>query len=168
MKEIKAIVYTSNAGHTKAFAEMLSEELKLPAYDLKNSKSLAAGTEIFYMGWLMAGSVKGLKKAQKKFAVKGICGVGMAKNGQQIEDIQKVNSVEEGTAVFSIQGGFEMEKLSGIYKFMMTAMKNVMGKSIESKTIKSDDEVEMLDMLKNGKNLVVRENIVEIIDWFNS
>ena len=32
---IKAIVYKSSTGHTKQYAEMLGDSLKIPAYDLK-------------------------------------------------------------------------------------------------------------------------------------
>ena len=59
---MKAIVYTSQTGHTQRYAQMLAERTGVPAYSLKEAgKSLRRGEEIFYMGWLMAGTVKGLQ-----------------------------------------------------------------------------------------------------------
>ena len=56
---MKAIVYTSQTGHTQRYAQMLAERTGVPAYSLKEAgKSLRRGEEIFYMGWLMAGTVK--------------------------------------------------------------------------------------------------------------
>ena len=61
---MKAIVYTSQTGHTQRYAQMLAERTGVPAYSLKEAgKSLRRGEEIFYMGWLMAGTVKGLQSA---------------------------------------------------------------------------------------------------------
>ena len=36
---IKSIVYKSSTGHTKQYAEMLGEALKIPVYNLKEAKS---------------------------------------------------------------------------------------------------------------------------------
>lgn len=63
---IKAIVYMSETGHTKKYAELLGERISLPVYELNTAaKELPRGTEIIYLGWLMAGSIKGYKKAWK-------------------------------------------------------------------------------------------------------
>ena len=35
---VEAVVYTSNTGHTKKYAEMAAEELKAKACDLKKEK----------------------------------------------------------------------------------------------------------------------------------
>ena len=36
---IKSIVYKSSTGHTKQYAEMLGESLKIPVYNLEEAKS---------------------------------------------------------------------------------------------------------------------------------
>ena len=60
---IKSIVYKSNTGHTKQYAEMLSEVLKVPAYDLKEAKSnLKKNDEIVFLGWVCATKIQGLSK----------------------------------------------------------------------------------------------------------
>ena len=71
---IKAIVYTSNAGHTKQYAQLLGGKISLPAYSVKEAKrALAKGDEIIYLGWLMAGKIKGYKKANRRFSIKALC-----------------------------------------------------------------------------------------------
>ena len=46
---IDAVVYTSNTGYTKQYAELLSKRLSLPVYSLKDAPSeLKDGSEIIY------------------------------------------------------------------------------------------------------------------------
>lgn len=55
-----AIIYTTNTGSTERYAKLLSHETGLPAYSLTEAKKkVLAGAEIIYLGWMMAGSVKG-------------------------------------------------------------------------------------------------------------
>lgn len=89
---ISAIVYTSHTGHTKEYADLLGRKTGLSVYDLKEARlTLPQGSEIIYLGWLMAGSVKGYAAAKKRFSVKAVCGVGMAPDASQLKDILKVN-----------------------------------------------------------------------------
>ena len=37
-QRIKAIVYTSETGHTKEYAQLFARQTGLPAYDLKTAK----------------------------------------------------------------------------------------------------------------------------------
>ena len=76
---MKAIVYTSQTGHTQRYAQMLAERTGVPAYSLKEAgKSLRRGEEIFYMGWLMAGTVKGLQSAMDRYTIRGAAIVGVS------------------------------------------------------------------------------------------
>ena len=55
-----AIVYTSNTGSTKRYAELLSQMTGLPAFALGDAKDkLSANAGIIYLGWIMASGVKG-------------------------------------------------------------------------------------------------------------
>ena len=75
---MNAIVYTSNTGFTAQYAKLLGEKLGLPVYALDEAEGeLATGTEILYLGWLMAGQVKGYKQAAKRYRIAVVCGVGM-------------------------------------------------------------------------------------------
>lgn len=166
-QRIKAIVYTSETGHTKEYAKLLSQQTGLPAYDLKTAKgALPQHCKVIYMGWLMAGQIKGYKDAARCFTVKAACGVGMARTGSQDEDIRKNNNVPEGTPVFSLQGGFELEKLHGVYKLMMKVMKSTAGKGLANKQDRTPEEDDMLDLLVNGGNRVSEENLADITEWY--
>ena len=168
MKDIKAIVYRSNAGHTKAYAQMLSEQTGIKAYDLRDAGSkLEKNAPIIYMGWLMAGQVKGYKAAFSNFEIKAVCGVGMAPDGTQVEDIKKTNPIPIDCKVFSLQGGFDMEKLSGTYKQMMKTMRFFAGNSLKKKANRTADEDEMLDLLYNGGDKVSLESLKPVIEWLS-
>ena len=118
------------------------------------------------MGWLMAGKVSVLKKAMKKYRVKSVAGVGMGGTGTQINDVKKANLLPESLPVFTLQGGFDITKLHGIYKFMMNTVKNTMGKKLSEKPDKTPDEEKMLDLLENGGDCVSEENLSEILEWY--
>ena len=59
-----AIIYTTNTGSTGQYAKLLAQETGLPAYSLVEAKKrVFAGAEVVYLGWIMAGSVKGCVSA---------------------------------------------------------------------------------------------------------
>ena len=61
-----AIIYTTNTGSTGQYAKLLAQETGLPAYSLVEAKKrVFAGAEVVYLGWIMAGSVKGYAVAAK-------------------------------------------------------------------------------------------------------
>ncbi len=163
---IKSIVYMSETGHTKKYAELLGERISLPVYELNTAtKELPRGAEIIYLGWLMAGSIKGYKKALKCFDIKAVCGVGMSRGNSQLDDMRKTNNINNVQA-FYLQGGFEMEKLHGIYKLMMQTMKKTVGKGLSEKESRTAEEDDMLNLLLHGGNLVSADNLSEVLNWY--
>ena len=55
---MKAIIYTSNTGSTAEYAQLLGNELNLPVHSLQQAKNkVPAGSEIIYLGWIMAGGI---------------------------------------------------------------------------------------------------------------
>ncbi|MDD8048459.1 MAG: flavodoxin domain-containing protein [Thomasclavelia sp.] len=165
---MKAILYTSNTGTTKEYATMLGNILDLPVYDIKEVKNLENGDDIIYLGWIMASSVKGYKKIKSKFNVKALVGVGMGGNGSQLKEIREKNKVDESIPVFSLQGGFDINKLHGVYKFMMNTMVKTAGKALANKTDRTKDEEDMYQMMLHGGSKVSKENLTDIINWYHS
>ena len=164
---IKAIVYKSQTGHTKQYAEILGEKTNLPVYELNAAtKELPRETEIIYLGWLMAGTVQGYKKAIEFFAVKAVCGVGMSGSDSQLADMRKANHIPDGMPVFYLQGGFELDKLHGIHKLMMKMMKSTVGKGLADKQDRTPEEDAMLDLLLHGGNLVSADNLNKLLAWY--
>ena len=161
---MKAIVYTSNTGHTAEYSKMLGAKIGLPVYALNEAaKKLQKGTEIIYLGWLFANNIKGYKKATKKYKVSAICAVGLCDTGTAVAEVRKANSISEETPLFTMQGGMDKTKLRGINKFMI----NMLTKGLSSKKERTENDERMLELLTHDKNYVSEENITAFMKWFN-
>ena len=77
---MNAIIYTTNTGSTESYAKLLAQKTGLPVYSLAEAKKrVFAGAEVIYLGWIMAGSVKGYAEAAKRYRVRAVCGVGIVR-----------------------------------------------------------------------------------------
>ena len=162
-----AIVYTSNTGFTAQYASLLGGETGLPVYSLEDAlKSLPQSSPIVYLGWLTAGKVQGYDKAVTKFNLQALCAVGMAKSGSQMEDVRKSNNLPQGLPLFTLQGGFDLKKLRGVYKLMMLVMSKTVAKKLAAKPDRTPDEEDMLDLFQNGDNRVSLENLRPVLAWY--
>ena len=101
---IKSIVYKSSTGHTKQYAEMLGESLKIPVYNLEEAKSsLKKNDEIIFLGWVCATKIQGLSKI-KRYNVKCIGAVGAyPAEKNYIESLKNANKVN--VELFYLRGG---------------------------------------------------------------
>lgn len=166
---MNAIVYTTNTGSTKRYAKMLAHETGLPVYPLDEAKkTVSAGAEVIYLGWLMAGSVKDYSAAARHFNVRAVCGVGMGRTGTQTDSVQKKTSIPAGIPVFTLQGNFDRKKLHGIYRFMMDIMAKTAGKSLAAKANRTSEEDDMLDMMLHGGERVRVEHLQAVLDWYRA
>ena len=164
---VKAIVYTSNTGYTAEYARMLGGEINLPVYTLEEAaKALPEKAEIIYLGWVMGSLIRGLDKARKRYSVRAAGAVLMGASGSQIPEMRKMNKIPENLALFSLQGGFDMNRLKGVYKFMMKFMTKALIRDIEAKAEKSVDDERILGLLKNGGSCVSRENLEPLLAWY--
>ena len=162
-----AIVYTSNTGFTAQYASLLGGETGLPVYSLEDAlKSLPQSSPIVYLGWLTAGKVQGYDKAVTKFNLQALCAVGMAKCGSQMEDVRKSNNLPQGLPLFTLQGGFDLKKLRGVYKLMMLVMSKTVAKKLAAKPDRTPDEEDMLDLFQNGGNRVSLEKLRPVLAWY--
>ena len=162
----QAIVYTSNTGFTREYALILGQKTNLPVYSLQEtSGKIARDSSVVYLGWLMAGKVQGYADAAKQYSVEAVCGVGMGSTGSQMEDVRKNNNISDSMPVFTLQGGFDMNKLRGVYKMMMQVMKKTVGKKLADKPDRTPDEEEMLDLLLHGGSRVSEENLAAVLEW---
>ena len=158
---IKAIVYKSNTGYTKQYAEMLGESLKVPVYNLKEAKSkLKKNDEIVFLGWICATKIQGLSKI-KNYNVKCIGAVGaypVEKN--YIESLIQANKVN--VELFYLRGGLDLNKLTGLKKKVLQFVGNMMEK--ENKA----ENQEMIKLFKNGANYVSNENLEPMLKYINN
>lgn len=164
---IKAIIYTTNTGNTERYAKMLGHQIDLPVYALEDAKkALQKGTEIIYLGWIMASGIKGYKDAEKHYDIRMVCAVGMGGTGTQLQEIKDRNQIPSSVAVFTLQGGFDMQKLRGANRLMMSMMKKTIGKELTEKANRTPEEGDMLDLLMNGGSRVSMENLAGPIQWY--
>ncbi len=162
-----AIVYTSNTGYTAEYARLLGAKTGLPVYTLPEAGDhLAEGSAILYLGWLMAGKVQGYQKAAKRYRVLAVCGVGMGATGSQMQDLRKANRLPDSMPVFTLQGGFDITRLHGVYKLMMTTMVKTAGKGLANKADRTPDEDAMLDLMLHGGSRVSEEHLTDVLDWY--
>ena len=102
---MKAIIYTSNTGSTAEYAQLLGKKLNLPVHSLQQAKNkVLAGSEIIYLGWIMAGGIKGYKEAAKLYKVRAVCGIGMGQTGTQLKEVRDKNAIPQRIPLFTIQG----------------------------------------------------------------
>ena len=155
-----AILYNSNTGFTERYAKMLGEKTGLPVFSAENPPK--KGTAVIYMGWLMAGSVFGYKKAAKNYDIKAVIGTSLAPTGALVETIRKNCGVPEDFPVFNVQAGMNREKLKGGYAFGIKMLTKIMSK----KKNRSPEEEGMLQLLVKGGDYVSEENLSEILEWY--
>lgn len=160
----QAIIYTSNAGHTADYAKLLSERLGLPAYTLDEAKTtVKKGASVIYLGWLMAGIVKGYKKANRRYDVTVVAGVGMTPpSDSERARLSRQNNIASDK-FYMLLGGYDIKKLTGVYKFMMACMSKAISAGMSKKQTLTDDEKLMLDMAVNGRYCVSDENLSPLI-----
>ena len=166
---MNAIIYTTNTGSTERYAKLLAQKTGLPAYSLAEAKKqVFAGAEVIYLGWIMAGSVKGYAEAAKRYRVRAVCGVGMGQTGTQTDSVRKKSSVPADIPLFTLQGNFDVKKLYGIYRLMMKIMVKTAGKGLAEKKDRTPEEDDMLDMMLHGGERVKAENLSAVLDWFSA
>lgn len=160
------IIFESNTGFTEEYAKALSKEISVQAYTRKESKdTLSKSDKIIYMGWLLAGGIKGYEKFKKNHNVVAVCAVGAApKTEKIIREISERHHIKN-VPVFYLRGGIDKDKLKGINKFVINLMATVLSLLTKNKT---QEQQGMADLLKNGGDRSDIKNLSPVIDWFKS
>ena len=164
---MEAIIYTTNTGSAEQYAKMLAEQTGLSVFSMEEAKSeVEEGSEIIYLGWIMPAQVKGYKTAAKKYKIRAVCAVGMEKTGTRTEEIRKKTFVPAEVPLFTLQGNFNVKKLHGFYRLMMSIMVKMVTKQLVAKTDRTQRENEMLEIMLQGGENVRKENLAEVLDWY--
>lgn len=129
------ILYGSQYGTTKRYADELSRLTGLPAVSYEKAPDLAGCEQIVYLGGLYAGGVKGLKQTAKKFPAGMrliLVTVGLA----DVQDEQNIENIRRGvrrqlpagllqnTVLFHLRGGIDYGRLNLTHRTMMTLLYN--------------------------------------------
>ena len=166
---MNAIIYTTQTGSTKRYAEMISEKTGLPIYSFKDSKqNVPVGADFVYLGWINAGKITGYKKAAKRYNVLSVCGVGMSKTETMTENVRKRTRIAESVPLFTLQGNFNIDKLHGFYRLIMALMAKAIKNDLENKKDLSPEEADMVDTVLHGAERVKAENLKGFLEWYHS
>lgn len=163
------IVYRSDTGFTKEYAEMLGKAEKMKVYSISDGNQVPAEEAVFYMGPLMAGHISGVDQAVKKFAVRGVCGVGMSPSSQQVLDtLSKANYVPDAP-MFYLQGGWAPKKVSWLKRRMVGMATKSMRETLRDKgSRRTPEEERQLEFLVRGGSFVAFENLETIRNWMKT
>ena len=155
------IVYESNTGFTKQYAEMLSEAVGLPALPMVQAVSkVPRGTEIFFLGWVCGGKITGLPVASKRFIVEGAAAVGIVyPHPDVITELSKVNKLS--CPLFYLQGGVDPKKL-GYFKRKILSM---IAQNLEHQENKTAAIWDLADTLRIGGSYVSGANLEPVVSW---
>ncbi|MCQ2420349.1 MAG: hypothetical protein MJ118_04370 [Clostridia bacterium] len=164
---IQAILYSSSTGHTKQYAEMLAAKTGLPVFAY-GQQTLAPGTEVIYLGWLMAGSVVGLKQAMKNYSVLCVIATGMSPvTEKQHRDIRKKHSLSGDCELFYLQGGLDLQKIPAPQRAVLKLICKSAAKALEGKERTASEEETYL-MATSVHSSVKEENLQPVLDWYQT
>ena len=161
------IVYTSKTGFTREYAQMLGRAAGLPVCALDEATGkVGPGSDILYLGWLMAGHISGIDHAVKRFHVRAACGVGMTPPGDKVlQDLARSNYVPNAP-IFYLQGGWAPKKVSWLKRRMVGMATKSLRESLQDKgSRRTPEEQAQLDLLVKGGSRVAFERLEAIRDW---
>lgn len=158
---MKAIViYTSQTGFTKRYAEWIAEKIGAECCELGEAKkkSMDSYDVIIYGGWACAGGISKLswfkgnisKWDGKKLIV--FCVGGSPLENPEIEPALKKNFSEDEWSkvkVFYCPGGFNYEKMSAASKMMM----KMFIKALKAKKDKTEEDELMIKMISSSYDI---------------
>ena len=162
---IQAIVYTSNTGSTEQYARLLGQKTGLPVCSLEEAKkTLNAGTQILYLGWVMASGIQGYTDAARLYRIPMVCAVGMEPAGKD-QELREKNGIPQDAALYPLQGGYLPDRLRGVQKLMMRMITGSMAKTLAAKANRTPEEDDLLDLMRHGGSRVSREKLAGPIRW---
>ena len=160
------IIYESDSGFTKRYAEIFAEKTGLECYSLYMSRiKVKRGSDVIYFGRVMQNEVDGFKKARKKYNILALCPVGLKMPTNAVkEKIAEANELTENLPkLFYLRGGYDPEQTKGLEKTLI----NLIVSDLESKGEEIDAvEAQYLADLTDGADYVNEENLAPLLDWY--
>ena len=160
--KVSAIIYTSNTGFTRRYAQMLGEALHLPLYRLEEAgRKVSKGAPVLYLGWLCAGGLKGFKKARRRWCVRAVCAVGMTPKDQFDSAKLAIKLGLDEPLLFYLRGGYAPAQLTGFYKLVMAPLSRAVARAPAA----TDAERAMRDAFAHGGDWVSIGSLQPVVDW---
>lgn len=165
-----AVIYNSQTGFTKKYAQWISEAAGADCFELGTAKGQDFGTydAIVFGGWACAGRISKIswfKSNIDKWSGKiliAFCTGGSPAESPEIETFLSSNFSEaqwKMVHVFYCPGGFNYEKMSTGSKLMMKMFQ----KMVSAKKDKTEADIEMLKMISHSYDISDKKYIEPII-----
>ena len=169
------VIYTSQTGFTKRYAEWISEELNADIYDLKDVKKKTNGffetyEAIIYAGWCMAGMVVKVKwfleRAaywnNKKLSIVAV-GASPNENPEVDEFLNNLLTDEQRPLIkaFYCQGGINYDKM----KFPSRTAMKMFANSLKNNKNSSEDDKKKGEMISKSYDISDKRFIDPVVDY---
>lgn len=175
MSEI--IIYGTQYGTTKLYAEELSKKIHIPTISFDKIKDINKYEKIIYLGGLYAGGVLGMSKTLKKISdisskkiIIVIVGLADPKDDENTSNIknnikrQLAKEILNNAIIFHLRGGIDYSKLNYIHKTMMRLLyKKVKNLPENKKTAEDKAMIETYNQKVNFIDFSSLENIISEI-----
>ncbi len=158
------ILYCSENGTTRRYAELLSEATGLPCKS--DPSEVPVGERVIFFGWVKAGKIMGYRYAFSHFDLQAVIAVGLAPTGTREQQLRKSNNLRDTMKLFTLQGGYAPEKLSGMNKTGMKLVTGTLLKKLRRNPTPTPAEQDMIALLENGGDRVSKENMSEVMKWY--
>lgn len=159
-----AIIYNSLTGSGEKYAKLLSAALHIPAKPMGDY--VRPDGQVIYIGWTFAGKIVGYKKTTAKYDVGAVVQVGMAGGGENSAEVAAAqNKIPSCVKVFSVQGGFYMDKLPLPLRLIMKLKNKQIAEGLKKKPSLSDREQALLTMASTGTGEPAGWDVDEIVAW---
>ena len=166
------IIYNSQTGFTKRYAEWIAEETGADCLELSiaKKKDLSIYETIIFGGWACAGGISKIgwfksnidKWRDKKLIV--FCVGGSPIDNPEIETALERNfneSERKKVKLFYCPGGFNYEKMSAPSKIMM----KMFVKTLKAKKDKTEEEQIMVKMISSSYDISEKKYIEPILQY---
>ena len=174
----KLVVYTSQTGFTKKYAEWISARLNADVLTIQEAKNMKMDfydeyDAIIYGGWTMAGSVVGskwfLKNAsdwKDKRLVLFCVGASPEANPDVEVSLSKMLTDEQRTyiKVFYCQGGLDYSRMKTPSKLAMKLLASTLSKKKDA----DQKEKDMAEMISHSYDISDEKYIVPIVQYVES
>ena len=158
------IVYKSDSGFTKRYAEMFADKVGMECHSLHMARiKVSKRSDIIYFGRVIQGEIDDLKKARKRYNVIAVCPVGLKLPTDAVKsELEEKNGIGEDCKMFYLRGGFDPEQNLGLEKTLI----NLIVSDLEGREELDAVDSQYLNDLKNGADYVREMNLQQLSLWY--
>ena len=160
-----AVVYNSCTGSCKKYAQLISEQLGVPAVEFGKAR-IAGDGKVVYIGWLFAGKIKDLDKAFDMYDIGAVVQVGMSAVYENSEKTgREKNGIAGDIPLFCLQGGFDLKKLPLPLRLIMKVKNKDIVSRLKAKPELNEQEKATLKMAETGVGEPADWCVDDVVAW---